>query len=71
MLSAGGTARFGSPLNVIDFIKLINVINPKELDIKQLGKAASIMARAEGLDAHARAVERRLKDLTSGDTNNG
>ena len=32
-------------------------------DIKQLGKAASVMARAEGLDAHARAVEMRFKDL--------
>ena len=29
--------------------------------LKQLGKAAALLARAEGLDAHARAVEKRLK----------
>jgi len=62
-LPTGGTARFSSPLNICDFIKFMNVINTDELDIKQLGKIASIMARAEGLDAHARAVEKRLKDL--------
>jgi len=62
-LPTGGTARFSSPLNVMDFIKFMSVINTEKLDIKKLGKAASIMARAEGLDAHARAVERRIKDL--------
>jgi histidinol dehydrogenase len=63
-LPTGGTARFSSPLNVSDFIKFISVIDTDKLDIKQLGKAASIMARAEGLDAHARAVEERLKDIS-------
>jgi histidinol dehydrogenase len=62
-LPTGGTARFGSPLNICDFIKFMSVIKTEELDMKQLGKAASIMARAEGLDAHARAVERRLKNI--------
>jgi histidinol dehydrogenase len=61
-LPTGGTARFSSPLNVSDFMKFINVINTEKLDKKQLGQAASIIARAEGLDAHARAVERRLRD---------
>jgi histidinol dehydrogenase len=65
-LPTGGTARFGSPLNICDFIKFINVINTDEIDIKQLGKAASVMARAEGLEAHVRAIEKRLKDLSSG-----
>ena len=62
-LPTGGTARFSSPLNVCDFIKFMSVINTDELDIKQLGRAASVIARAEGLDAHARAVEKRLKDI--------
>lgn len=62
-LPTGGTARFSSPLNIGDFFKFINVIKTDELDIQQLGKAASIMARAEGLEAHARAIEKRLKDI--------
>jgi histidinol dehydrogenase len=62
-LPTGGTARFSSPLNICDFLKFMSVINTEEVDIKLLGKAASVMARAEGLDAHARAVEKRLGDL--------
>jgi histidinol dehydrogenase len=61
-LPTGGTARFSSPLNICDFIKFINVIDTDELDIQQLGRATSILARAEGLEAHARAIEKRLKD---------
>jgi histidinol dehydrogenase len=63
-LPTGGTARFGSPLNIGDFIKFMSIINAEEIDIKQLGQAASVMARAEGLDAHAQAIEKRLKDLS-------
>ncbi len=59
-LPTGGTARFGSPLNVSDFLKLISVIDTDKLDFQELGKAAQILAQAEGLDAHARAVEKRL-----------
>jgi len=62
-LPTGGTARFGSPLNIYDFVKFINRIDIDGLDVKQLGEAASIIARAEGLDAHARAIEMRLKDI--------
>ncbi len=61
VLPTGGTARFSSPLNVSDFIKIMNLVNIDELALRQLGQAASVIARAEGLDAHARAVERRLK----------
>jgi len=60
-LPTGGTARFSSPLNVCDFIKFINVIIEEKADLEKLGHAAAVIARAEGLDAHARAVERRLK----------
>ncbi|MFC1970687.1 histidinol dehydrogenase [Chloroflexota bacterium] len=61
-LPTGGTARFSSPLNISDFIKFTSVIYTEQLDIKQLGKAASTIARAEGLNAHARAIENKLKD---------
>jgi histidinol dehydrogenase len=61
VLPTGGTARFSSPLNVGDFIKLIDVVNVEGADLKRLGQAASIIARAEGLEAHARAIEERLE----------
>ncbi len=61
VLPTGGTARFSSPLNITDFIKFINLVNLDEASLKQLAPAASIIARAEGLEAHARAVEKRLQ----------
>jgi histidinol dehydrogenase len=61
VLPTGGTARFSSPLNVGSFLKYLNVVNIDEAALRQLGQAASVIARAEGLDAHARAVEKRLK----------
>lgn len=61
VLPTGGTARFGSPLNITDFIKFINTIAIDEAGMEKLGRAAALLARAEGLDAHARAVEKRLE----------
>ena len=66
VLPTEGTARFGSPLNILDFVKIIDVINTGESDIQKLGKAASVIARAEGLDAHARAIEKRLSKTGRG-----
>jgi histidinol dehydrogenase len=66
VLPTGGTARFGSPLNVTDFVKLINVVNLDKKDIGRLGRPASVIAKAEGLNAHARAAEIRLKDIGQG-----
>jgi len=66
VLPTGGTARFGSPLNILDFVKLTTVINMDKKDVRQLGRAASTLARAEGLDAHARAAEIRLSDIDRG-----
>ena len=59
-------SRFGSPLNILDFVKMIDVIDTAAVDIKKLGRVASVIARAEGLDAHARAIEKRLKKLSGG-----
>ena len=61
VLPTGGTARFSSPLNVNDFIKITNVVTIDEASLKYLGPAARDIARAEGLDAHARAVEKRME----------
>jgi histidinol dehydrogenase len=62
VLPTEGTARFSSPLNVTDFAKLTNLVTVDDADLKELGPAAATIARAEGLDAHARAVEKRLEN---------
>ncbi|MBN1366787.1 MAG: histidinol dehydrogenase [Dehalococcoidales bacterium] len=62
-LPTGGTARFSSPLNILDFLKIIDVVKVNKTGIKKLGNIAMTIARAEGLEAHARAVEKRLEDL--------
>ena len=61
-LPTGGTARFSSPLNVADFIKFIDVVKVDHALIMKLGPSAITIARAEGLEAHARAIEQRLQD---------
>jgi histidinol dehydrogenase len=61
VLPTGGSARFSSPLGVADFLKVSNIISLDEPALRELGQAAMAIAKAEGLDAHARAVERRLK----------
>jgi histidinol dehydrogenase len=61
VLPTEGVARFSSPLNVTDFVKMINIVDMNEAEIKELGQATSTIARAEGLEAHARAVEKRLE----------
>jgi histidinol dehydrogenase len=59
-LPTGGTARFSSPLNVTDFIKIMDLVNIDGARLEELGQAAVTIARAEGFEAHARAVEKRL-----------
>jgi histidinol dehydrogenase len=61
VLPTGGSARFSSPLGVADFLKVSNIIALDEPAMRELGQAAVVIAEAEGLDAHAHAVERRLK----------
>ena len=59
VLPTGGTARFYSPLNVDTFIKKISLINYSEEALRQDGKNIALLARKEGLEAHARSVEVR------------
>lgn len=61
VLPTGGNARFSSPLGVADFLKVTNIVALDKLTMRKLGQAAMLIAEAEGLDAHARAVEIRLK----------
>ena len=60
VLPTGGTARFGSPLGVYDFVKRTSVIEARPGTLARLGPAVARLARLEGLDAHGRAVEQRL-----------
>lgn len=55
-----GTARFASPLNLRDFTKIISVFGMDASEAAAISRPAQILAQAEGLDAHAAAVRRRL-----------
>ncbi len=61
VMPTGGTARFSSALNVRDFQKVIPLVNVSAETLEKIGPAAARLARAEGLEAHARAIESRLK----------
>jgi histidinol dehydrogenase len=61
VLPTSGTARFSSPLGVYDFQKRSSLIGCSAKGASELGKAASILARGEGLSAHARSAEYRIK----------
>ena len=61
VMPTGGSARFNSPLNVNDFLKITSVVALVDDDLDTLVPAASRIARSEGLTAHARAAEIRLE----------
>ncbi len=61
VLPTSRTARFSSPLGVYDFQKRTSLINCSEEGAANLSKIASVFARGEGLTAHARSAEYRLK----------
>ena len=61
VLPTSGTARFSSPLGVYDFQKRSSLIEVSEQGAQVLGQIASVLAHGEGLQAHARAAEMRLK----------
>ena len=61
VLPTSGTARFSSPLGVYDFQKRSSILYFTHDGASELGKVASIMARGEGLTAHAQSAEYRIK----------
>jgi histidinol dehydrogenase len=61
VLPTSRTARFSSPLGVYDFQKRSSVIQVSEAGAQTLGKVAAELAYGEGLQAHARSAELRLK----------
>lgn len=60
VLPTGGTARFASPLGVYDFVKRTQFIQFDRQNLKDDLKAITKLARTEGLEAHARAIEARF-----------
>lgn len=61
VLPTGGAARFSSPLGVYDFVARTSLIAYERSALQQQSGAIAAFARAEGLEAHARAVEARFK----------
>jgi histidinol dehydrogenase len=63
VLPTFGTARFSSPLGVYDFQKRSSVIRLSPQGAEEVGRTASVLARGEGLEAHALAAEARISGL--------
>ena len=61
VLPTGRRARFASGLSVLDFMKRTSFISLDEASLAKIGPAAVSLAHAEGLPAHAKSVELRLK----------
>jgi histidinol dehydrogenase len=60
VMPTGGTARFSSAINVRDFQRVLPLIALSPAGVAEIGPAAARLARAEALEAHARAIEVRL-----------
>ena len=61
VMPTGGSARWASPLSTLDFLRVMSLVALETDDLLRLGPDAAILARAEGLTAHARSIERRLE----------
>lgn len=59
VMPTGGTARFASPLNVWDFVHIISLVGLNDAVGRELSKPAAVIARSEGLEAHARSADWR------------
>jgi histidinol dehydrogenase len=60
VLPTGGSARFASPLGAYDFLKRTSIIEASSAALKALGPEVARLARMEGFEGHARAMEARL-----------
>ncbi|MEO8356264.1 MAG: histidinol dehydrogenase [Chloroflexota bacterium] len=61
VMPTGGSARFASPLNVWDFIKIVSLVALDEKTVQAIGPIAATIAESEGLDAHQNAALLRLE----------
>ena len=62
IMPTGGTARFNSPLNVLDFVKISSVIGLDDATARDLSATAAKIAETEGLTAHAAAARARMEE---------
>ncbi|MGE5445204.1 MAG: histidinol dehydrogenase [Ignavibacteriales bacterium] len=62
VLPTGGAARFSSPLNVYDFLRMPSVISISEGGFRELADSVMNLAHSEGLEAHALSVKVRLEE---------
>jgi histidinol dehydrogenase len=60
-MPTGGSARFASPLNVWDFVKIVSLVALDERTAHSIGPSAATIAEAEGLDAHRNAAFLRVE----------
>ena len=60
VMPTGGSARFSSPLNILDFVHLVSLVSLDRLTTQQIAPIAQVLALAEGLDAHAHAAKVRF-----------
>jgi len=56
VMPTGGSARFASPLNVWDFVKIVSLVALDDKTAQKVGSVAATLAQSEGLDAHANAA---------------
>jgi len=61
VLPTAGAARYRGGLNAADFVKLISVQRLTRRGLNAIGKTVTALARAEGLEAHARSIEARQR----------
>jgi len=64
-MPTNGTARFASPLNVLDFIKITSIIALDSQTGRRLSLPAALIAQAEQLTAHASAAELRRAAMSA------
>jgi histidinol dehydrogenase len=63
IMPTGGTARFNSPVNVLDFVKIVNIIGLDPATATQIGPTAARIAGAESLTAHGAAALARKRNV--------
>jgi histidinol dehydrogenase len=61
VMPTGGTARFSSPIHVQEFTKVISVAGVTGRTLEELAPATMQLARAEGLEGHAQAIQKRVE----------
>jgi histidinol dehydrogenase len=66
VLPTGGSARFASPLGAYDFLKRTSIIEASANALKALGPEVARLARMEGFEGHARAMEARIPAASNG-----